>query len=542
MENVNPVHMIDELRYNIEKKDIIKASLVLSCLNQVDEKSQKRLLFELVRAEPVFKVPMLAFLLSNKKELCKSFPVIKETLVSTLLENRGLLLELLNDKNAGDKEVFIDFAGEIEFEEAAPAIRKLVTESRDHNIIITCIKALKRLSDPESITILSDYLYSGNREFTIEAVKALGQIGTPTAMQRLAERLGSDHEIDVNIMKVFAKVQDSISLEMLNKAIQSHHAHMRNFAKTALVKIGTKSVPVIIKNLQYDDPDFQIHSLNVLGAIEDPSAVGPIRKLLHNEPKNPNVRFAAYEALSLLPAHEGAFTLAAGLTDPVENVSVAAANAIDRNFNHILEAGIKNMIKDKDDDAQKIVKTIINSMSDKIFLSLAPETYFQDMAMAHISNVHVDIRKHYAKLLNKNNQPEFANMIRLDSEKEEKDRPKVYAVDDSRMILNVYKSILHEIGLDATLFEFPIGAIEALDNEKPDLIFTDLNMPDITGIELAKKIRDRYSEKSLPIIMVTTQNEANDNEAAIAAGVNKIIYKPFDAEKIKEAAAEFIDI
>ena len=541
MKNVNPVHMIDELKYNIEKKDVIKASLVLSCLDQVDEKSQKRLLFELVRAEPEFKVPMLAFLFSNKKELCNSFPVIKETLVSTLLENRELLLELLNDQNAGNKEVFIEFAGKIEFEEAAPAIRKLLTESRDHNIIIACIKALRRLGDTESITVLSDHLYSGNREFTIEAVKALGQIGTPTAIQRLAERLGSDHEIDVNIMKVFAKVQDSISLEMLNKAIQSHHAHMRNFAKTALVKIGTKSVPVIIENLQYDDPDLQIHSLNVLGSIEDPSAVGPIRKLLHNEPKNPNVRFAAYEALSLLPAHEGAFTLAAGLTDPVENVSVAAANAIDRNFNHILEAGIKNMIKDKDDDAQKIVRTIINSMSDKIFLSLASETYFQDMAMAHISKLHVDIRKHYAKLLKKNNQPEFADMIRPDS-KEEKGRPRVYAVDDSRMILNVYKSILHEIGFEATLFEFPIGAIEALDNEKPDLIFTDLNMPDITGIELTEKIRAKYPEKSLPIIMVTTQNEASDNEAAIAAGVNKIIYKPFDAEKIKEAAAEFINI
>ena len=67
-------------------------------------------------------------------------------------------------------------------------------------------------------------------------------------------------------------------------------------------------------------------------------------------------------------------------------------------------------------------------------------------------------------------------------------------------------------------------------------------MPEITGIELTKKIRAIYTGKSLPIIMVTTQNEANDNKAAIAAGVNKIIYKPFDTEKIKEATAEFINI
>jgi hypothetical protein len=53
-------------------------------------------------------------------------------------------------------------------------------------------------------------------------------------------------------------------------------------------------VPLLLENLRYpDDPDLLIHSLNVLGAIEDGSAATPIRKLLHNEPHDANVRFAA---------------------------------------------------------------------------------------------------------------------------------------------------------------------------------------------------------------------------------------------------------
>ena len=108
------------------------------------------------------------------------------------------------------------------------------------------------------------------------------------------------------------------------------------------------------------------------------------------------------------------------------------------------------------------------------------------------------------------------------------------------MILNIYKNILHELDLEPTLFEFPAGAIKAIDNEKPDLVFTDLNMPEITGIELTKKIRKKYRKESLPVIMVTTQNEAQDNEAAKEAGVNAIMYKPFTEEEIGKAISVLI--
>jgi CheY-like chemotaxis protein len=60
-------------------------------------------------------------------------------------------------------------------------------------------------------------------------------------------------------------------------------------------------------------------------------------------------------------------------------------------------------------------------------------------------------------------------------------------------------------------------------------------MPEITGIELVEKVRQYYSRKELPIIMVTTQNEMQDNEDALAAGVNGILAKPFTAETLQKA-------
>ena len=72
------------------------------------------------------------------------------------------------------------------------------------------------------------------------------------------------------------------------------------------------------------------------------------------------------------------------------------------------------------------------------------------------------------------------------------------------------------------------------------MVLTDLNMPEITGVMLSAEIRKKYTSKELPIIMVTTQNESNDNEAAYGAGVNKIIQKPFNAQSLKAAMDEYL--
>lgn len=72
------------------------------------------------------------------------------------------------------------------------------------------------------------------------------------------------------------------------------------------------------------------------------------------------------------------------------------------------------------------------------------------------------------------------------------------------------------------------------------MVLTDLNMPDITGVQLTEMIRQQYSPGELPVIMVTTQNEANDNEAAQRAGINSIIHKPFNAASLKAAMDEFL--
>jgi CheY-like chemotaxis protein len=541
MSGFNVEHMIEEIQNNIHTGDLLKARLVLDHLGEVDKKTQNRLLYELSRGEIDFTVPLLNHLLVTQPDLAAGLPIIRETLISHLIAYPEILLKSLNNPEIADKTVMIETAGELKFEEATPALIALLAETRNSATIRMIIDNLGLIGDPESVSTLTDYLYSADRDLIIAAIHALGQVGTHTAMHRLAERMGTDNELDLVILGIFADVQDQVSLDKLNDTLRSHYAHMRIFAKDELIRIGVKAVPVLIENLKEEDSDLLVHTLNVLGDIGDESAIMPIRSLLNTLPKNANVRFAAYEALAALPLRKGAYTLAAGLTDREDHVCTAAARAIDRNFNEILAAGIKNMIRPMNEESRHIVKIVVNAQVDNIFLSLAREAYFQEMALMYLPHAHPDIKQHYFDLLKEQGSDDFADRIK-GGEVDRTARVKICAVDDSRMILNIYKATLHELGFEPVVFEFPAGALAWLAQEKPALVLTDLNMPEISGIELTSGIRKIYSREELPVIMVTTQSDVQDHEAASQAGVDHILIKPFNAASLRTAMGQFINI
>lgn len=541
MTDINAQHFIGELRFDIENNDIIKARLVLSHFEEVDPKTRKLALFELSKAPDTFVIPLIVRLLANKPELGECRPSLKEILFSKALDYPDTLNRmLLREVKPSHKIILSEVAGEIRLESATSVLLSILNDDQDEKVLRGAINALGMIGDASATTPISEFLYAGSVELIIAAIQALGQLSTPTAIQRLAEKLGVDKDLDYMILDVFACSQEPEALERLNSMLSAQQAHLRNAGKQHMIDIGPKAVPVLIRNLRYDDPDLMIHTLNVLGAIGDDSAIGPIRKLLHNEPRDPNVRFAAYEALGLLPVAKGAFALAQGLHDPVDNVRAAAAGAINHNYNTVLAAGIKNIIRDEEGTERPASHTIIDAQCDVIFLDLVQEELFQEYAVTYLSQkAHPDTRAHYLDLLRANGDGEIADRIEASIFEETRRTLKVFAVDDSKMILNIYRSVLHNLTCDPVLFEFPAQAIDQIQNQnqnqKPDLVFTDLNMPEINGVELTKTIRQWYPKEQLPIIMVTTQNECQDNEAAYAAGITDILHKPFNEETLGAA-------
>ena len=173
-------------------------------------------------------------------------------------------------------------------------------------------------------------------------------------------------------------------------------------------------------------------------------------------------------------------------------------------------------------------------------MSLLDEESLISPAVNYLAQkAHPSIRSHYANLLAGGDHGDIAKQIASEKMTAEKAQIKIFAVDDSSMILNIYRTVLHNLGYESELFEFPAEALERVQKEKPAAILTDLNMPEITGIDLTQRVRQWYNKDALPIIMVTTQDEAVDNKAAYAAGVNGILKKPFSQGQIGKALKEY---
>ena len=183
---------------------------------------------------------------------------------------------------------------------------------------------------------------------------------------------------------------------------------------------------------------------------------------------------------------------------------------------------------------------MITSQCDRIFLDLLEEETFRTDAVAFLKEkAHPDLRAYYSGILSEKGLTDLAAQLEAKAGASSRAALRVYTVDDSKMLLNIYRTVLHNLGCEAVAFEFPAEAVEKVKADRPDVILTDLNMPELTGIDLARKIREQFSQEELPIIMVTTQQESRDFEDALAAGINGILHKPFTESQIGAALKKY---
>jgi two-component system chemotaxis response regulator CheY len=75
-----------------------------------------------------------------------------------------------------------------------------------------------------------------------------------------------------------------------------------------------------------------------------------------------------------------------------------------------------------------------------------------------------------------------------------------------------------------------LEAIEKLSLQRFDVVILDLNMPDISGIEVVEFVRSQDTLRELPIIIVTTRGDETSRSRAIAAGASRFMTKPFTPE------------
>lgn len=108
-------------------------------------------------------------------------------------------------------------------------------------------------------------------------------------------------------------------------------------------------------------------------------------------------------------------------------------------------------------------------------------------------------------------------------------------VDDSstmrRIIINTLNKLGHQDVLEASNGR---EGIERLTSTPVDLVITDWNMPEMTGIDFVRTLRGMNGVGQVPVLMVTTNAAKDDIVEALRAGVNNYVVKPFTPDTIRE--------
>jgi two-component system, chemotaxis family, chemotaxis protein CheY len=113
---------------------------------------------------------------------------------------------------------------------------------------------------------------------------------------------------------------------------------------------------------------------------------------------------------------------------------------------------------------------------------------------------------------------------------------KALVVDDSRAVRMIISRTLKELGFEVCDASNGREALEVIEAQKNtvSLVLADWNMPEMNGLDLLKALRRKPELSSLVVVMVTTETESGQMVAALEAGANEYIMKPFTKDVLVE--------
>lgn len=109
---------------------------------------------------------------------------------------------------------------------------------------------------------------------------------------------------------------------------------------------------------------------------------------------------------------------------------------------------------------------------------------------------------------------------------------RVMAVDDSATVRKVLQATLAAAGYEVVEAVDGADALDKLSGVSVDMLVTDLNMPNVDGINLIQEVRQKPGNRFMPIIMLTSESQPEKKSAGKAAGASGWITKPFNPDQL----------
>ena len=120
-------------------------------------------------------------------------------------------------------------------------------------------------------------------------------------------------------------------------------------------------------------------------------------------------------------------------------------------------------------------------------------------------------------------------------------QPLILLADDEPHITHIIAHKLRRAGMEVIVVEDGEMALKEAIAHKPNAIVTDLQMPYLSGIELAQQLSDRPDCSHIPIILLTARGYAVEDQIAKIPSIRKLLSKPFSAKDLLNTINELIE-
>jgi two-component system, chemotaxis family, chemotaxis protein CheY len=120
----------------------------------------------------------------------------------------------------------------------------------------------------------------------------------------------------------------------------------------------------------------------------------------------------------------------------------------------------------------------------------------------------------------------------------------VLIVDDSAVMRKIVERSLRQAGIEIEkVLEADSGAtaLSVIQQTVPDMIFSDVNMPTMDGIEFIRQLRSVESAKGVPVVMITTEGSQTRVMEALSLGAQGYIRKPFTPDQVRAQVVPLLE-
>lgn len=479
---------------------------------------------------------------------------LAETVRALLERSEAATVEGLESPDRRFRRLCVQVAGSRRYPGALAPLLRLAGAAPEPAVLADVLSALACFDDPGVLAPARVLLRHPDPLVSSVALEVVGKrrdaASLPTLYAFVREAAdGACYEVcglpTHKAIEALASVASDEAVAFLAANLHHRGPTVRRLIHEALLSLGPRVLPHLGSALRTGDDDEKVLAANLVGMLGDRKGAALLLDAFDGGLlPHPNARFAAYEALGRLGGLASLVRLGEGLDDPDDLVLTAVVGALELLANPATVELAARRLRVGGAGASRLARVLVAARA----LGLVEGVYPEPVAFAPVAEalrgVHDGAaREAFCALLETLPGPRAAALAGdLRAPGTGGGGRKVLAVDDSRSMLLFYESALAALGVELSTASSGARALALLETGVEfDLILTDLNMPEMDGVEFTRKVRAGLWHAAVPIVMATTESETSQVEAARRAGVSAFLTKPMTPQGLCAAVEGLLD-